>query len=122
MVFDVQTTINRRLILFLEKLGISRNEFASTLATSSRNVYNYLDEGRAPSVDFLQRVLTRYPSLNPAWLLMGEGDMVRRNDDALRIRLEAVDRENRLLRQQLGEKDVQIGKLIDIVMNGKGES
>lgn len=122
MTFDIQTTINRRLILFLEKLGTTRNEFANTLATSSRNVYNYLDEGRAPSVDFLQRVLTRYPSLSPSWLLMGEGEMIRRSDDALRTRMEAVDRENRLLRQQLGEKDVQIGKLIDIVMNGKDKA
>lgn len=118
----MQTTINQRLILFLEKLGKTRNEFASTLATSSRNVYNYLDEGRAPSVDFLQRVLTRYPSLDPGWLLMGEGEMIRGNGDVLRSRLEAVECENKLLRQQLSEKDVQIGKLIDIVMNGKGQS
>jgi len=50
---------------FSEKLGVQRSSLSHLL--SARN---------KPSVDFLEKLLAVYPSLNLTWLITGKGEMM----------------------------------------------
>lgn len=107
-------TINTRLQEFFDTLGISRREFARRLDVQVQNVYNYL-EGRVPSVEFVQRLLETYDRLDAEWLLTGRGEMMRPKEEkgGTELRMEALERENKLLREEIAVKNSQIGRLIE---------
>jgi hypothetical protein len=69
-----QSTINERLKFLIEKLGMSIRGFSSELGVSDTNTRNYIDRGSKPNSDYLQKLLRRFDSINPTWLLLGDGE------------------------------------------------
>lgn len=72
----------------------SREAFAAALAVSKNTVVNYENDVRVPDAIFLNKIIELDPSINPSWLLTGDGEMrrvVRLNESkqliALRERL-----------------------------------
>ncbi|MDD5570929.1 MAG: helix-turn-helix transcriptional regulator [Bacteroidales bacterium] len=57
----------------------SKNIMASTFADEigvQRSAMSHIVSGRNnPSLDFIQKVLKKYPEVNPEWLLSGKGEM-----------------------------------------------
>lgn len=54
--------------------NITRDEFASSLGVSKRTLQRYEIENRHPDSVFLTAICEKY-GVNPAWLLLGEGEM-----------------------------------------------
>lgn len=68
----------------------SREAFAAALAVSKNTIVNYENDSRVPDAIFLNNIIELDPSINPSWLLTGEGEMrrvVRLNESKQHIAL-----------------------------------
>ena len=59
---------NLSMLSFSKELGVNRSTISHNL--SGRN---------KPSIDVLQKILKRYSSISPEWLLLGNGPMLKNN-------------------------------------------
>lgn len=67
--------INQRLKFLLDKLGLSARAFSELIGEKSSNTQNYVGaRSSMPGADYLEKVLRHFESINPIWLLMGEGE------------------------------------------------
>jgi transcriptional regulator with XRE-family HTH domain len=65
-----------RITQFLSSEGISPAEFADKIGVQRSSVSHVLNGRNYPSASFIQKMLGSYKSLNPRWLLLGEGLML----------------------------------------------
>lgn len=54
---------------------MSSRAFSAKLEVSDANTRNYLDRGSKPNSDYLEKVIRNFESVNPTWLLLGEGEI-----------------------------------------------
>ena len=64
-----------RITQFLNREGISPAEFADKIGVQRSSVSHVLNGRNYPSASFIQKMLDSYKTLNPRWLLLGEGAM-----------------------------------------------
>lgn len=62
-----------RITQFLTSEGISPAEFADKIGVQRSSVSHVLNGRNYPSASFIQKMLGAYKTLNPRWLLLGEG-------------------------------------------------
>lgn len=62
-----------RIAQFLKSEGISPAEFADKIGVQRSSVSHVLNGRNHPSASFIQKLLGSYKTLNPRWLLLGEG-------------------------------------------------
>lgn len=75
----MQTSVKERLKLFIAHKGIGQKKFANSCGLSDGFVNNIVNSIQPKTID---RITMQYPELNPAWLLTGEGEMLRGVIDA----------------------------------------
>ncbi|WP_104383644.1 hypothetical protein [Sphingobacterium sp. HMA12] len=68
--------VKERVLLIAERKGISKTEFFKDVGLSYAN-FKGGQKNTALSSDAMIAILTRHPDISPAWLLMGEGKMIR---------------------------------------------
>jgi len=68
--------VKERVLLIAEKKGISKTEFFKDVGLSYAN-FKGGQKNTALSSDAMIAILTRHSDISPAWLLMGEGKMMR---------------------------------------------
>ncbi|WP_418359037.1 hypothetical protein [Sphingobacterium detergens] len=68
--------VKERVLLIAERKGISKTEFFKDVGLSYAN-FKGGQKNTALSSDAMIAILTRHPDISPAWLLMGEGKMMR---------------------------------------------
>ena len=66
-------------LLTTEKLASSK--FADIIGVNRSSISHLLSGRNKPSLDFLQKVLVRFPQINPDWLLLGQGSMYRNDKE-----------------------------------------
>lgn len=64
-----------RITQFLTREGITPAEFADKIGVQRSSVSHVLNGRNYPSASFIQKMLASYRSLNPRWLLLGEGSV-----------------------------------------------
>jgi transcriptional regulator with XRE-family HTH domain len=66
-----------RLLSVIHHYGHNINSFSHAIGASNNTVLGRIvnDRGRRPSFELLELILKRFPALNPAWLIVGEGEM-----------------------------------------------
>lgn len=70
--------MNERIEQLLEEIKMSPSLFADTIGVQRATISHILSGRNNPSLDFVQKVLSRFPELNPDWILSGKGDMWRK--------------------------------------------
>ena len=65
--------MNKRLQQFLAAENISQAQFAETLGVARASVSHILSGRNKPSFEFLEKMMTAYPDINPEWLILGKG-------------------------------------------------
>lgn len=72
--------IKERIFQFIENQGIVKEEFYEKTGISASN---FKGKGALSEIggDKIVQILTKYPKLNPEWLLIGEGQMVKNLTD-----------------------------------------
>lgn len=72
-----KSTVKQRLKDFIATQGISEREFCRKLGVSSAYVES-IKKSISPKV--MQTISIQYPELNPLWLLMGTGEMTKKEE------------------------------------------
>jgi len=68
-----------RIVKLMDQEGFSSSRFADEIGIQ-RAVMSHITTGRYnPSLDVINKILERFPYVNPDWLMRGQGNM-RRND------------------------------------------
>ena len=71
--------IKDRILKILNTENMSSAKFADLIGVQRSNISHILSGRNNPGLDFLQKVLTRFPSINSEWLLIGKGEMFKQN-------------------------------------------
>jgi transcriptional regulator with XRE-family HTH domain len=67
-------SINDRIKEIIEDLGVSYTRFAEEVGTVRSGISHVIRGRNKPGIDLLQKILSRYPSVNSQWLLTGKGE------------------------------------------------
>ncbi|WP_394675839.1 hypothetical protein [uncultured Sphingobacterium sp.] len=71
--------VKERVLLIAETKGISKTEFFKEVQLSYAN-FKGGQKNTALSSDAMVAILSKHPDISPAWLLMGEGAMMRKDE------------------------------------------
>lgn len=72
--------MKERIITFLEAINLGSSQFAGEIGVQPSGISHILSGRNNPSLDFVLKVLNRYPDLSSEWLLFGRGEMFRDTD------------------------------------------
>lgn len=93
-----------RIHLILKTKNLTPTLFADSIGIQRSGLSHLLSGRNNPSLDFIQKVLTRYPDIEPDWLLFGKGSMYRSSN----ISPSASE-----MKEEPIEKSAQTGLLFD---------
>jgi transcriptional regulator with XRE-family HTH domain len=66
-----------RLLKIIKQYNLTSTRFADELGVQRSGISHILSGRNQPSFDFLVKLMTQYPEINPDWLIMGNGPMLR---------------------------------------------
>ena len=66
-----------RIELLISTLNLSARQFAEQIHVQPGTISNMMSGRNNPSLDVMKRILQRYNTLNPEWLIVGKGNMWR---------------------------------------------
>lgn len=87
-----------RISLILRTKNINASQFADEIGVQRSSISHVLSGRNKPSLEFVQRILKRYPEINPDWLLFGKGAMHQESnlfsdiDESIDVKAEAISR------------------------------
>ena len=103
---DKVSTIKQNILYFVESQGFKREDFFKQIEISYSNF-----KGKSLfseiGADKVVKILTIFPQINPDWLLIGRGEMLRGLDEKLsnkldlQIEIEQLKEENSDLKSKL---------------------
>ena len=70
------TTIKERILQFIEYQGEKKESFFENLGLSYAN-FKGVQKKSALGSDKIDKILSKYPKINPEWLLTGQGEMLK---------------------------------------------
>lgn len=65
-----------RILSFLKFKNIQSSKFADEIGVQRSSISHLLSGRNKPSLEFIQKILIKYPEVNPNWLLLGQGEML----------------------------------------------
>jgi len=77
--------MNKRFQKWLDYNDINSNKLAEKINVSRATISHIISGRNKPSVDFLHKILKKYPDLNLNWLVTGAGSMKIDNNIKKRI-------------------------------------
>ena len=60
-----------------DSLGLTARQFAAEIHVQPGTISNMMAGRNNPSLEVMKRIMDRYPTLNPEWLIAGRGEMWR---------------------------------------------
>ena len=61
----------------IHELKLSARQFAEEIHVQPGTISNMMSGRNNPSLEVMKRIMLRYPTLNPEWLIVGNGKMWR---------------------------------------------
>ena len=61
----------------MSSLGLNARQFATEIRVQPGTISNMMAGRNNPSLEVMKRIMERYPTLNPEWLIAGRGVMWR---------------------------------------------
>lgn len=61
----------------INSLKLNARQFAAEIRVQPGTISNMMSGRNNPSLDVMKRIMERYPTLNPEWLIAGRGEMWR---------------------------------------------
>lgn len=72
--------MKERLLEFLKIENKSSAQFAEEIGVQPSSISHIISGRNNPSLDFVVKMLNKYPALSTDWLLFGKGNMYRESD------------------------------------------
>lgn len=69
-------SMNKRISLILQAKNISPAQLADDIGVQRSGISHIMNGRNKPSLDFIQRILKKYPDINMKWLIFGDGQMM----------------------------------------------
>lgn len=69
--------MNDRISLLLKEENLTAGKFADILGVQPSGISHLISGRNKPNFDFIAKVLTCFPAVNPDWLILGKGEMYR---------------------------------------------
>ena len=66
-----------RIEAVMTSLKLSARQFAAEIQVRPGTISNMMSGRNNPSLEVMKRIMERYPTLNPEWLIAGKGEMWR---------------------------------------------
>lgn len=76
-----------RLERIMDHTGLSPGKFAEEIGIQRSALTHILNERNKPSLDVVQKILNRFPEIDPAWFLSGSGSMIKQEIDKMQLPL-----------------------------------
>lgn len=64
----------KRIEHIAHKFGLNPSKFADEIGVQRSAISHILSGRNRPSLDLIQKILTRWPEVNPGWLITGKGN------------------------------------------------
>jgi hypothetical protein len=77
-----ESTINQRLKILIETLGLKVGAFSRALGVSETSTRNYTDRSSKPGADYLEKIAIHFNQVNLTWLITGEGEPLLTGGDS----------------------------------------
>lgn len=71
----------------MEHFEMNARQFAASIDLNPSTLSHVLSGRNNASLDIMQKILKKYPNLNPAWLILGEDTMFRKRSDSQTLNL-----------------------------------
>jgi transcriptional regulator with XRE-family HTH domain len=71
-----------RILSFIKMKGLSPSQFADEIGVQRSGISHLISGRNKPSLEFIQRIVARYPDINLQWILNGTGTMMNNENDA----------------------------------------
>ena len=72
--------MNDRIHLILKTKNISASKFADEIGVQRSGISHILSGRNNPSLDFIQKILKRFPDISSEWIISGKGSMYKNPD------------------------------------------
>ena len=66
-------------MMVLKYLNISPAQFADEIGVQRSSISHLLSGRNNPSLDFIKKILSKYPEINTEWIIMGKGTMIKKD-------------------------------------------
>ncbi|MFK7048435.1 MULTISPECIES: S24 family peptidase [Flavobacterium] len=102
--------VSERLGQYLDRKGISFYAFENSLSAGRGSISKAVKEGKSIGSSMLENILSLYSDLNPTWLLTGEGNMLKEEEDFIlnkSIQAFPLKTDNALHYQQIPLYDIE---------------
>lgn len=70
-----KTTINERMQMLLDGLGMNKNSFAVKIGATPQAIGNIVRNLSKPGFELIEKILDTFPSVSEKWLVRGVGPM-----------------------------------------------
>jgi transcriptional regulator with XRE-family HTH domain len=77
----METEMKDRLIKFLAHENLSATKFADEIGVQRSSISHIISGRNNPSYEFIYKILSRYKYLNAEWLIIGNGQMLKKSDN-----------------------------------------
>lgn len=84
--------MNDRVQLILKTKNISASRFADEIGVQRSNISHIISGRNNPSLDFIQKILKRFPDINSDWLIFGKGTMYKEQDLFSAVEYNKIDK------------------------------
>ncbi len=119
----MKTSKKERVLLYINHLGISKRGFAIKCSIPISTFNNVFNRDSEFSLDVIEKIINSNESLNPDWLLRGEGSMLRTVEKKLNIdgtvngftEVERLKQELQFAQNQLVQLESTIGDKREII-------
>jgi transcriptional regulator with XRE-family HTH domain len=69
-----------RIQAILSLKNLSSSQFADEIGVQRSSISHLFSGRNNPSLEFIQKILTRFPDINMEWLLSGSGNMIKEGE------------------------------------------
>jgi len=98
--------LSERIMLIIRHFGINKNIFSKKIGISPATFSGYINDGREPGYTFIGKIVKKYPEINSEWLLTGEGEMLRKDQDVIdaqkQYKMDVLEDKVKMLQEQVG--------------------
>lgn len=66
-----------RILSIIKYFNLSPSDFAEEIGVQRSGISHLISGRNKPSLEFVQKILLRFPEINPEWILSGTGEMIK---------------------------------------------